>query len=166
MATVIGEVEAVSTKYDKFSILVDGTWYATKQEWAPSPAPNKGDQVTFDNGGKKYIKKLSIMNSGGGGGSSPSYSGGASRGGYSNLGVEVGHASNLAMRMMEQGVEAVSSVGTEEYYKQFMKYTHDMYRLMKGIRKSIEAEDAATTSLAAEKAGDHKPYPEKEEDIF
>jgi hypothetical protein len=42
-----GTVEAVSTKYDKFSVLVGGVWYGTK--FHPSPAPVAGDTVRFDN---------------------------------------------------------------------------------------------------------------------
>jgi hypothetical protein len=55
-----GTVEAVSTKYDKFSILLGGVWYGTK--FPPAPAPVAGDTVRFDNGGegKKFINKLVI----------------------------------------------------------------------------------------------------------
>lgn len=62
MAEVTGVVEAISTKYDKFGILVNDKWYDTK--FPPVPAPNRGDEVTFDDGGKKYINKLRITSAG------------------------------------------------------------------------------------------------------
>jgi len=67
MATVNGVVEAVSTKFGKFSIMVNGNWYATKMEWA-KVQPNKGDTVTFDDGGGKFLKNVKIT----GGGEAPS----------------------------------------------------------------------------------------------
>lgn len=73
MATVTGVVEGVSTKFGKYSILVDGTWYGTKEEWA-TVKPNKGDAVSFDNGGAKFFKNCTIT----GGGSAPAASASAS----------------------------------------------------------------------------------------
>ena len=57
---VNGVVEGVSTKFGKYSILVNGTWYGTKEEWA-TVKPNKGDEVEFDDGGNKYMKKVKIV---------------------------------------------------------------------------------------------------------
>lgn len=65
MATVSGAVEAVSTKFGKFGVLIGGKWYNTKPEWL-TETPNKGDMVEFDDGGRNYIKKLVIKSSGGG----------------------------------------------------------------------------------------------------
>lgn len=78
MSTVTGTVEAVSKKYGKFSILLDDVWYNTKEEWAPNPAPNKGDTVEFDNGGSKFIQRLKITGEGSGGGGGSTYTGGGS----------------------------------------------------------------------------------------
>ena len=64
MSIVNGVVEGTSEKFGKFSVLLNGTWYATKAEWAPSPKPNKGDEVQFDNGGAKFIKGLKILGAG------------------------------------------------------------------------------------------------------
>ena len=64
MAIVKGTVEAYNTKFDKYSILVDGTWYSTKIEWA-KVKPVKGDVVEFDDGGGKYTKNLKITSKGG-----------------------------------------------------------------------------------------------------
>jgi len=83
MATVSGVVEAVSTKFGKFSILVNGKWYATKEEWA-KVKPNKGESVTFDDGGKNYLKALMVKRDEG---SSPTATaGGGSKGGGRSYG--------------------------------------------------------------------------------
>lgn len=161
MALVTGTIEAVSHKFDKFSINVNGEWYSTKQEWAPSPEPNKGDTVSFDNGGKKFIKKLKVVGSGG----APSSSGGT---GYSkpNLGIEVGHASNLAMRVLEMKVadNVIDANDDETLYKLFTEHTQNIYRLMQGIRKSIETGEATKSHME----GDLAPKDAKDstDDIF
>jgi len=134
MTIVTGTVENVSTKYEKYSIQVNGEWYGTKMEYA-NVKPQRGDEVEFDNGGKKYTSRLKITKAGAGG-SAPA----GGKGGYSTLGVELGHASNLAMRMMEQTGEC-EEVGTTEYYKQFAKYTDEMFRIMKGLRAKYEEAD-------------------------
>jgi hypothetical protein len=56
-----GVVEAVSTKFGKFSVMVDGNWYGTKEEWAPTPRPQKGDEIEFDPKGGKYLNKCRIV---------------------------------------------------------------------------------------------------------
>jgi len=68
MTTTTGTIEAVTHKFEKFNVLLDdGKWYSTKLEWAPSPAPVKGDVVTFDSGATgKYFSKVRITGSGGG----------------------------------------------------------------------------------------------------
>lgn len=71
MAKVSGVVEAISTKFGKFGVLIDGKWYNTKPEWL-DVQPNKGDSVEFDDGGKNYLKGLRIV--GGGSGSAPAAS--------------------------------------------------------------------------------------------
>jgi hypothetical protein len=64
MAIQSGTVAVVSHKFDKFSLLLEGndTWYSTK--FNPNPEPVKGDVVSFDDGGKKYINKLAIEGGG------------------------------------------------------------------------------------------------------
>lgn len=75
MAIVSGTVDATSNKFGKFSICVDEKWYGTK--FPPSPAPARGDQVEFDDGGKNFINKLKVVSSGGGApASAPSTGGG------------------------------------------------------------------------------------------
>lgn len=86
-----GVVEGVSTRYEKFSVLVDGVWYSTKQEWAPSPAPSKGDTISFDNKGAKFLNNCKIVTGGGGGGTaSAPASGPAARSGFRQAGTEGG----------------------------------------------------------------------------
>lgn len=159
MAMVNGVVEGVSTKFEgKVGILVNGKWYNTKTEWAPSPLPNKGDNVSFDDGGKNFIKKLKVT-----GGAPAAGSGGGY--GKANIGIEVGHASNLAMRMMEQWVNQETLddnwIGSEEYFKMFTDNTLTIYRLMQGIRKSVERGEG--TKAQMESIGEKTT---ESEDIF
>lgn len=160
MATVTGTIEAVSHKFGKFGINVDGQWYNTKQEWAPNPEPSKGDTVSFDDGGKNFIKKLKVV------GGAPSGGVKTSSFGKPNIGIEVGHASNLAMRMMEQYLshEALdgSWVGSEEYYKMFTENTLTIYRLMQGIRKNVESGEGTKAHMKA----DLEPSTKESDDVF
>jgi len=84
---VKGQVEAISTKFGKYGVLVNEQWYSTKPEWI-DPKPQKGDVIEFDSGadGKRYLTKCKIISSGGAassgegktyGGSSKSFSRGA-----------------------------------------------------------------------------------------
>ena len=133
MSTVTGQVEAISTKYGKFSIMVNDNWYGTKAEWAPSPQPNRGDVVEFDDGGKNYLKKLRIKSSGGSSAGSPA--GGGKK--FSTLGVELGHAANLAM---EVTLVQVHPEREEEFWKAFDRNTDIAYKLMQRKREMYEAE--------------------------
>lgn len=73
---VTGVAEAKSNKFDKYSVLVNGTWYSSKFE---IPC-EKGDTVEFDDGGRKYCQKLRVVIEGGS-------STGKSSSGNSDLGV-------------------------------------------------------------------------------
>lgn len=62
MPTINGVIEAKSNKFDKWSILVDGSWYSTKYEIKGE----KGDTVSFETPeGKKYVNKLRVVSGGG-----------------------------------------------------------------------------------------------------
>jgi hypothetical protein len=155
MAMVKGLVENVSTKWDKYSIQVNGAWYGTKMEWA-HVQPSKGDLVEFDDGGGKYTKNLSIVTKGAGGTyGSPKPSAGG-KGGYSNLGVELGHAANLAIQIaLAGGTEA----GSTDFYKAFAQNTRKCYAIMKGLREEFEnpAETPeATEEVVVMKAATHE----------
>ena len=162
MGQVVGTVEAVSTKFDKFSILVNGVWYNTKQEWAPDPQPRKGDNVSFDDGGKNYLKKLSVT----GGGVSPATVGGGASRGNAMLGVELGHAANLAI----QKVLSENHTSDEDFWKSFDRNTDIAYQIMKAKRSSYEqgevkakADMAKVEAVEKRLSGIKKP---STEDIF
>ena len=152
MATVKGVVEAVSTKFGKFSIMVNSNWYATKMEWA-TVQPNKGDLVEFDDGGGKFLKKVKITGKGSGevvsfGGKS---SGGSPTGKtWNNLGVELGHASNIAKDItfiQFDGKE--DQVGSEEFFQKFVDNTEKVFRVMKMLRTKYEAAEAPVEAPVA-----------------
>lgn len=136
MAIVTGIVEGVSTKYDKYSVLVNGTWYATKMEWA-TVKPEKGDNITFDNKGAKYLNSVKINNKGHAQPAGSSVGSGPSK--NFNLGVELGHASNLAMRMTEflqEGSGKDSSAN--EFLDIWERNTALIYARMQRLRKMYE----------------------------
>lgn len=57
MGMVTGEIEAKSNKFDKYSILVNGQWYSSKYEIKAE----KGDIVEFDDGDKKYARRVKVI---------------------------------------------------------------------------------------------------------
>ena len=161
MDTMTGVVSAV--KRDGKALCIDETWYSS---WDPISGVNKGDNVMFNyqqKGRYNNIKgKVRVT------GSSPS-AGSPQRATSNNynLGVELGHASNLAMRMMEQNnasASAAPAVGSEEYYKQFMMYTENMYEVMKRIRK-VKEQQLEKEELATHKS-DTPDVEGDDEDIF
>ena len=118
MAIVTGTVEGFNTKFGKYSVLVNGTWYGTKEEWA-KVKPVNGDVVEFDDGGAKYTKNMRVVTSGGsaapsGGGSAPAKpSGGYSRGSFP-IGLEDGQRSIIRQNALTNARELVSkTVGLE-----------------------------------------------------
>jgi hypothetical protein len=142
MAIVTGVVEGVSTKYDKYSVLVNGTWYATKMEWA-TVKPEKGDNITFDNKGAKFLNNVKITSSfrGGPAGSSATSAGNSTSSPPKNfnLGVELGHASNLAMRMTEFLQEGSGKDGSaNEFLDVWERNTALIYARMQRLRKMYE----------------------------
>jgi len=134
METISGTVEAV--RKDRKGLCINDVWYSS---W-DALSVGKGDEVVFnyaevEKGGRTFrnIKgKVRVS------GKATPKSGGSYSKGYSNIGVELGHAANLAMRMMEQIPHPRSEVGSTDYMTQFSKFTHDMYQVMKGMRDVIE----------------------------
>lgn len=63
MGIVTGTIEAVTDKYGKKNMLVNGKWYSTKPEWLKTEL-SKGMNVEFDDGGKNYIQKLKVAGGG------------------------------------------------------------------------------------------------------
>lgn len=143
MNKVAGKVESMSKKGN--SIKVNGEWYSVAPQAAATALKGVAwkDEVEFlyeQKGQYKNIKGVVSVISGAGSPAANSGRGG-NGGGYSNIGVEVGHAANLAMNMMEQKIMADTTpmmIGSKEYYATFAQYTLDMYKVMKGIRSKIE----------------------------
>lgn len=143
MSTITGKVE--SMRRDKKGVKVNGEWYSS---FNPISGVEWKDEVEFEfeqkgryNNIKGAVRKLG---SGGGGNNSGQYSGAGNRSyGYSNVGVEVGHASNLAMRMMEQRISSEDNIeiGSTEYFKMFMEDTKNVHKIMTALRASIEKGD-------------------------
>lgn len=164
MGMVKGVVEAVSTKYDKYSILVDGNWYGTKMEWA-KVKPNKGDSVEFDDGGSKFLKKVRILGS-----SSSSAPAAGKGGGYSQVGVEVGHATNLAMAAMDQLVsqagDGAPEVGSKEYWAKFCEFTDTIHDITSAFRTKYSAPRPGSEEAKEAKAEAAKEEVAEDDDLF
>jgi hypothetical protein len=112
MGMVNGLVEGVSTKFEKYGVLVNGTWYSTKMEWAKCK-PNKGDQVEFDDGGGKFTKNMRVVSAGSppspsssGTTSAPAKSGGYSRGSFP-IGLEDGQRSIIRQNALTNARELI-----------------------------------------------------------
>lgn len=146
MATVTGTVEAVSTKFGKFSVLINEKWYNTKQEWAPKPLPTKGDQITFDDGGKNYLSKCKVVGSSTKTGVSGG-SGGGGKGGYNPMGVELGQAMNLAMTV---AMSAGGEPGSEGFYKFWIEQTETIYAISRSLRTKMERQEGTASDLSEE----------------
>jgi hypothetical protein len=158
---VTGTVEAVSTKYGKYSILVNEQWYGTKQEWSDCQ-PNRGDVVEFDNGGGKFTKNMTITSHGDGAPSSGSSSSKSKGGkGYSNLGVELGHAANLAMTVTLARPWSPEELGSPKMYKSWLTETETVHALMAKLRAKHEGADSPSVPVVEAKV----PSLE-EEDLF
>ena len=160
MSQIVGTVEAVSTKWDKFSVKIGENWYSTKDEFYKNDVAqrggvgiNVGDTVTFDSGATgKYLSRWQITGKG-----APAVAGGAapakaSGGGYSTVGVAVGAA-------MNQAVQLHGAADGMEVNLGFIEDTAmDMYELAErlkeqasagDIRQSKEEKDKAEAALAA-----------------
>jgi hypothetical protein len=169
MSNVTGNVEAVSRKFEKFTVKVNDLWYGTKAEWKPEPEPKVGDNISFYSGeeGKKYLQNVTIN-------STASPSAAKSSGGYSSLGVELGHASNVAMEMVTTKFPA-DQIGSPEMYKWWLEHTENVYKMMKSLRARHELAVTSAPPVKVE-AIKKAPVPEAvmsksvveelEEDIF
>jgi hypothetical protein len=152
--TIQGVVEVClnPNQWGKLAVLVDGNWYGTGLDQVNFTIPAKGDMITF-NGGKtgKYLNAVKIVSSGHevaeyehGAGGSPKTAGSAPRaapakatgGGYSTLGVEIGHASNIASAMAMAKFKP-DEVGSASYYHFFLEHTQQVYRMVKGLKEKI-----------------------------
>lgn len=159
--TKSGVVEAV--RKDGKGFAIDDVWYSS---WDALNI-NKGDSVVFT-----YVKKGQYNNikgkvrTDGTGQPTGSASANLPKKDF-NLGVEMGHASNLAMRMMEQYLQTTADtveIGSTEYYKKFAGFTDNIYELMKRLKDS-----KANANEKEAQAATPKPEVKSEvsdEDIF
>lgn len=159
--TKSGVVEAV--RRDGKGFAIDDVWYSS---WDALNI-NKGDSVVFT-----YVKKGQYNNikgkvrTDGTGQPTGSASANLPKKDF-NLGVEMGHASNLAMRMMEQYLQCdtdTMEIGSTEYYKKFAGFTDNIYELMKRLKDS-----KANANEKEAQAATQKPEAKSEvsdEDVF
>lgn len=144
MNEVMGVVESKSRKGN--SIKVDGEWYSTFSA-VDLPAEWK-DTVSFqwepDKSGRyKNIKKGTVKVLSSGGNSGTQTSGGKT---WSNLGVELGHASNTA-RDICLAIHG-SKAGSDEFYKDFVEHTEKVFVVMKELRTKHEQAEKAVEAPA------------------
>lgn len=124
-----GTVESKSRKGN--SIKVNGGWYSTFNA-SDLDHVNWKDQVSFDFVTKGKYNNISGKVEVTAKAPAASSSGGGGKGGDYTLGVELGHASKLAMDVMlaDPSIKA----GSEEFYKGFVRHTEIIHGLMKGIK--------------------------------
>lgn len=139
METVSGTVTAVRKDKKGFQV-DDGEWFSS---WDPVSV-NRGDSVVFNYKTKGSFKnvagKIRIDTS-----AAPAPKSGG-RKDY-NLGVELGHAANLAQRVMEvmycedQMDASEVEVGSAKYWATFSEQTLRAYKVMRALRSKVEGGD-------------------------
>jgi len=150
MEQVTGVVE--SKRRDGNAIRVNGEWYGT-YKGKGLESVNWQDQVSFlfekDKSGRYNNIKGTVKVLAKGAAPARSQTITPSSNGrpvYSNLGVELGHASKLALdiaiHMMPQ------EVGSSEFYRCWIEQTEKVYRGMQGLRSAYEKKEAAKSEPA------------------
>lgn len=168
---VTGVVEAKAIKGMNTSILIGGEWYSS-YKGAGLASVEKGSTVDFlwkpdvKGMGFKNIIASTVKNLGG-----PTTPVGAASTGkaytpparkeYSTLGVELGHASNLAMEMC-LGMPGVAP-GSDEFYKAWVHHTDKIFTIMQKIRASKEGVAAPAAVVA--KPATPEPITKAEEEL-
>lgn len=143
MEKVTGNVESKSRKGN--AIKVGGEWYSTYAAADLNHIEWKDDvEFLYEMKGKYRNIKGAVTKVAGG---TPSSAPASKGGGYSNLGVELGHASNLAMRMMH---DSEHPVGSAAWIKEFVVNTETMYAVMKRIRAKYESDTNAEAKVPTE----------------
>lgn len=152
MATITGTV--ASKARNGSSIKIGDDWYgAFKGKGLESIEQGHTVQVDwdFDKTGKyRNIKSISVV----GGSPRAASTSSPSNGGYSNLGVELGHASKLAMDLVV-GMYDPRDIGSDDFYGDWLKHTRKIYKSMSALR--AEMSKPAETPAAS---------PAQEESIF
>jgi len=141
MSTVSGVVEAKSNKFDKYSILVDGNWYSSKYEIKCE----KGDTVEFDDGERKYCRKLRVV--GAGGAPSPATGGGAtaSQGSGFPVGTRAKDRSIIRQNATTNARELLVGYWQTEG---FPEHREDMVDEIIGVARMFEAYCTGDTDFA------------------
>lgn len=147
---VTGVVEAKAVKGMNTSILIGGEWYSS-YKGAGLASVEKGSTVDFlwkpdaKGMGFKNIIASTVKNLGGtmisasAAGPAKAYAPAAKA--YSTLGVELGHASNLAMEMCLK-MDKDFDPGSDAFYKAWVHHTDKIFTIMQKIRASKEKADA------------------------
>lgn len=136
MTTATGIVEAMKVTPQQTAILLNGDWYSSFRGMH-TKGINKGDTVSIDwspdkTGKWKNIKAAAVTAKG----VEAPTTRAATAGVYSpraHLGVELGHASKLAMDVMLAKTTA-GEVGGEAFYKEFIQHTHKIFKIMGALR--------------------------------
>ena len=156
MATITGTVEGVSRKFGKFSILVNDVWYGTKQEWAPDPAPNKGDEVEFfTQDGKKYLNNCVILKPAAGGAPEAGSSAPKSKFVDNTIGMGVGAAMNQACQLLSSHDGKVPSLDNVE------KLAIELFGIAESLKERASAGDITGVKESAKEELDnlmHKKF--------
>lgn len=156
-----GMVESKSRKGN--SIKVNGEWYSTFNA-SDLDHVNWKDQVSFDFVSKGKYKNISGKVEVTAKAPAASSSGGGGKGGDYTLGVELGHASKLAMDVML--AETAIKAGSEEFYKGFVRHTEIIYGLMKGIKDKHSGVDVRVSPKPAEATSTPEAEDISDDDIF
>lgn len=159
MATHQGIIEAISHRYDKFAILYNEKWYNTKKEYAEEwpVMPTVGDEISWDDGGKKYLGKMKIIKKNTSAPAPQSLP--STGGGYSNIGVEMGHASKLAMDMaLASAASGYYEVASAEFYKFWAKETLKVHSYMTKLKAKASSSMAPVTE-------EETPADDEEEEV-
>jgi hypothetical protein len=154
MAIVTGTV--ASKARNGTSIKIGEDWFGSfKGKGLEAIEQGHSVQVDWDydkTGKYKNIKTVSVL--GGAAVARPAVasSGG---GGYSNLGVELGHASKLAMDLA-LAMHDPRNVGDDDFYADWIKHTRKVYKAMTALRaemsKPVDAPAAAPAAEAQEES--------------
>lgn len=161
--TVTGVVE--SKRKDGKGIKVNGEWYSVFNASSLRGVEWK-DTVTFN-----YIMKGTYRNIQGPvtkteeGGSSPAAMPTSKGGGYSNLGVELGHAANLAMEVMIAS-SPPEVIGTDDFYKKWVAHTDKIYKAMRILREHKEHDRSSAAPVARKPAEVAMPIQEEDNEPF
>lgn len=149
MAALTGTV--ASKARNGSSIKIGDDWYgAFKGKGLETVEQGHTVQIEwdFDKTGKyRNIKSVMVV----GGTARPAQAaGGSSGGGYSNLGVELGHASKLAMDMV-LNMSDPRNVGDDDFYSEWIKHTRKVYKSMHALRTEFsKPQEAAPAEVAEE----------------